>query len=92
MDKIRIWFKNEWASKYIENITKWEFEADYLKITNNEGTYFVATDTIHYLIIGSMDEKDMKEDFPFCPICNRITDPGCVESCDTFKEIAGKED
>ena len=90
MDKIRIWFKNEWASKYIENVTNWEFEADYLKITNNEGTYFVATDTIHYLIIGSMDEKDMKEDFPYCPHCDRITDPGCLEGCDIFKELCSR--
>lgn len=93
MDKIRIWFKNEWASKYIENVTEWKFETDYLVIKSKEGIYFVSTDTIHYLIIGSMDEKDMKEDFfPFCPTCNRITDPGCVESCDVFKELTGKED
>ena len=87
MDKIRIWFKNEWASKYIENVTEWKFETDYLVIKNNEGVYFVATDTIHYLIIGSMEE-----DFPYCPHCERITDPGCAQSCDVFKELTGRRD
>lgn len=64
MDKIRIWFKNEGASKYIENVTEWKFVADYLVIRSNEGTYYIATDTIQYLIIGSMDEKELtgKED------------------------------
>ena len=28
-----------------------------------------------------------KEDFPYCPKCDRITDPGCLEGCDTFKEL-----
>ena len=25
--------------------------------------------------------------FPYCPHCERITDPGCLEGCDTFKEL-----
>lgn len=62
MDKIRIWFKNEWASKYIENVTKWEFEADYLKITTKEELYFVQTDTIQYLMIGSMEDENVQSD------------------------------
>lgn len=38
-------------------------------------------------------EEDMKEkDFPYCPYCNRITDPGCLEGCDTFKELTEKGD
>ena len=59
MDKIRIWFKDEWASKYIENVTKWKFETDYLIIYSKEGTYFVKTDTIQYLIIGSMEDENV---------------------------------
>lgn len=32
-----------------------------------------------------------KEDFPYCPHCDRITDPGCIERCDFFKDLTGKE-
>lgn len=60
MDKIRIWFKNEWASKYIENVTEWKFELGYLVIKSNEGSYFVATETIQYLIIGSMEDENVQ--------------------------------
>ena len=34
--------------------------------------------------------KEDEEFFPFCPTCNRITDPGCVQSCDAFKELTGE--
>ena len=36
-------------------------------------------------------KETRKEDFPYCPHCNRITDPGCVESCDFFKMITEEE-
>ncbi len=62
MDKIRIWFKNEWASKYIENVTNWEFSGDYLEITTKEDLYFVKTDTIQYLMIGSMEDENVQSD------------------------------
>ena len=62
MDKIRIWFKNEWASKYIENVTNWEFSGDYLEITTKEGLYFVKTDTIQCLMIGSMEDENVQSD------------------------------
>ena len=60
MDKIRIWFKNEWASKYIENVATWEFNGDYLEITTKEELYFVQTDTIQYLMIGSMEDENVQ--------------------------------
>lgn len=38
-----------------------------------------------------MDEIKIQEspedDFPYCKICQRVTDSGCVESCDYFKEL-----
>ena len=55
MDKIRIWFKDEFYSKYFENVTNWEFEDGFLKITNNEGVWYVATVSIHYMIIGEQE-------------------------------------
>ena len=33
----------------------------------------------------------LKEDFPYCPHCERITDPGCIERCNFFKNLTGKE-
>ena len=36
------------------------------------------------------DIEIMEEDFPYCSHCNRITDPGCVESCDLFKMLTDK--
>lgn len=38
-------------------------------------------------------KEDIKDkDFPYCPHCDRITDPGCLERCDFFKELIEKEE
>ena len=57
MDKIRIWFKDEFYTSYYENVIAWEFVDNFFKFTNDEGVYYVDTSTIKQLLIGPMEEE-----------------------------------
>ena len=58
MDKIRIWFKDEFYTSYFENVTSWEFDGDFFKFKNDEGEHYIDTKSIKQLLIGPMEEED----------------------------------
>lgn len=49
MDKIRVWFKDEYYSSYFENVVAWEFYGDFFKFLNNEGIHYIDTKLIKQL-------------------------------------------
>lgn len=57
MDRIRIWFKDEFYTSYHENVIAWEFIDNFFKFTNDEGVHYVDTGTIKQLLIGPMEEE-----------------------------------
>ena len=57
MDRIRIWFKDEFYTSYYENVIAWDFIDNFFKFTNDEGVHYVATGTIKQLLIGPMEEE-----------------------------------
>lgn len=56
MDKIRVWFKDEFYTSYFENVTAWEFDGDFFKFLNDEGEHYIDTKSIKQLLIGPMEE------------------------------------
>ena len=57
MNRIRIWFKDEYYSSYFENVISWEFDGDFFKFLNDEGGYYIDTKSIKQLLIGPMKEE-----------------------------------
>lgn len=60
MDKIRIWFKDEFYSDYYENVTNWEISDNFFIISQEKTTTYIKISEIKQILIGSMEEvKDV---------------------------------